>query len=147
VIELRRAVSADADATATVYLDSFRAALPSVRRAHSDEDVRAWIRDFVVLAQECWVAEEDDRIVGMMVLEGDLVDQMYVAPDRLGQGIGRRLLDHAKVGRTSLRLYTFAVNKRARRFYGRNGFVEIEATDGSGNEEREPDVLLAWSRD
>jgi ribosomal protein S18 acetylase RimI-like enzyme len=147
MIELRRAISADADAIATVYLDSFRASLRSVRRAHSDEEVRAWIRDFVVPAQECWVAEEDDRVVGMMVLDGDLVDQLYVAPDRLGHRIGRRLLDRAKVGRTSLRLCTFAVNERARRFYARNGFVEIEATDGSANEEREPDILLAWSRD
>jgi len=32
----------------------------------------------------------------------------------------------------------------ARRFYGREGFVEVEHTDGAGNEEGEPDVRLEW---
>lgn len=40
-----------------------------------------------------------------------------------------------------VRLYTFQAHRSARRFYERHGFVAIELTDGSGNEERIPDVL------
>jgi len=43
-----------------------------------------------------------------------------------------------------LQLWTFQVNDEARRFYGREGFVEVEHTDGAGNEEGEPDVRLEW---
>jgi hypothetical protein len=34
----------------------------------------------------------------------------------------------------------------ARRFYERRGFVLTEETDGSRNEEREPDARYVWSR-
>jgi ribosomal protein S18 acetylase RimI-like enzyme len=40
-----------------------------------------------------------------------------------------------------VRLYTFAANTGARRFYERYGFVAIAYGDGSHNEERTPDVL------
>jgi hypothetical protein len=32
----------------------------------------------------------------------------------------------------------------ARRFYQQHGFVPAEFTDGSGNEEREPDIRFRW---
>jgi hypothetical protein len=43
-----------------------------------------------------------------------------------------------------LGLWAFQVNKPARRFYERHGFVAVTFTDGSGNEEREPDVRYEW---
>jgi hypothetical protein len=43
-----------------------------------------------------------------------------------------------------LELWTFQANQGARRFYERHGFEAIELTDGSGNEERTPDVRYAW---
>jgi GNAT superfamily N-acetyltransferase len=148
VIKLRRATGADAPEVAEVYLASFRAALPTVRLAHDDDDVRRYVRDVLVGQRETWVADEGGRIVAMMSLSPGWVDQLYVVPDRLGEGIGRRLLDLAKdraLGQ--LELWTFQVNARARRFYERNGFVAVELTDGSANEEREPDVRYAWQPD
>jgi chorismate mutase len=32
----------------------------------------------------------------------------------------------------------------AREFYARHGLVELERTDGSANEERQPDVKMVW---
>ncbi|CAA9412428.1 MAG: hypothetical protein AVDCRST_MAG35-1509, partial [uncultured Quadrisphaera sp.] len=43
-----------------------------------------------------------------------------------------------------LALWTFASNVAAQRFYERHGFVAGDRTDGSGNEERAPDVRYAW---
>jgi hypothetical protein len=43
-----------------------------------------------------------------------------------------------------LELWVFQRNDAAREFYARHGFIELRRTDGSGNEEREPDVRLAW---
>jgi ribosomal protein S18 acetylase RimI-like enzyme len=81
----------------------------------------------------------------MMVVAPGELDQLYVAPDRLGLGIGRRLLEVAKDRSPSgLVLYTFQVNERARRFYERNGFSAEWFGDGSANEERQPDVRYAW---
>ena len=112
---------------------------------HDDEDVRRWFREHVFARCEVWLAEQDGRVVGLLVLESDWVDQLYVEPTETGRGIGSELLGVAKRERPAgLRLWTFEANDGARRFYERHGFVATERTDGSGNEERAPDVLYAW---
>jgi ribosomal protein S18 acetylase RimI-like enzyme len=143
-LEIRRATTADADVVADVYLASFHATY-TFPLAHADDEVRRWIREAVLESAETWVAVEGRRVVGMMVVGPGDLDQLYVAPDRLGSGIGRRLLDRAKErSPDGLSLYTFQVNDRARRFYERNGFVAEEFGDGTGNEEGQPDVRYAW---
>ena len=143
-LTIRPATPADAAAIAGVYLASFRATY-DFALAHTDAEVRTWVRDVLVAGGHTWVATEADRIVGMMVVRPDDLDQLYVAPDRLGGGIGRRLLERAKaLSPAGLTLYTFQVNERARRFYERNGFVEAGLGDGSANEEGQPDVRYVW---
>jgi hypothetical protein len=62
-----------------------------------------------------------------------------------GGGLARNSLEQAKRLRPNgLWLWTFQANTGARRFYERHGFVAVDATDGSGNEERAPDVRYAW---
>ena len=43
-----------------------------------------------------------------------------------------------------LQLCSFQVNGPAQRFYERHGFIAVEHTDGSGNEEHEPDIRYVW---
>ena len=144
-VVIRRATAADASATADVYLRSFAAALPTVVRPRSDDEVRAYIRDVVVPARETWVADAEGRVVGLMVLAEGLLSQLYLDPDWRGRGIGDRFVALAKErSPQGLSLWTFQVNKPAHRFYERHGFVEAERTDGSDNEEREPDVRYVW---
>ncbi|TGN77734.1 GNAT family N-acetyltransferase [Streptomyces bauhiniae] len=143
---LRRAVPADARATADVWLRSFAAALPTVVRPRSDDEVRAHIRDVVIPLRETWVAEaEDGAVVGMMVLDGGLLSQLYLDPAHSGRGLGDRFVALAKeCVPAGLTLWTFQVNEPAHRFYERHGFVAVERTDGHDNEEREPDVRYVW---
>ncbi len=143
---IRRATPADAAAMAEVWLRSRTAALPTVRRAHSDNEVRAWFRDVVVPQRESWVAEDGGVIVGLLVLDGSWVSQLYVEPDRRGEAIGTSLLNRAKMQRpTGLELWTFQVNLPARLFYEKHGFVEVERTNGAANEEGEPDIRYQWA--
>ncbi len=142
---LRRADPADATAVADVWLRSYTAALPDVRRAHTDEEVRYWLREIVLPGQETWVATADGAVVAMMVLDGEDLDQLYVDPPWQRRGIGDRLVDLAKRrSPAGLELWTFQVNAPARRFYERHGFAAAEHTDGARNEEREPDVRYVW---
>ncbi len=145
-VVLRRAVAADARAVADVYLRSFDAALPTVVRPRTDDEVRDYIRDVVVPLRETWVAEAAGaEVVGLMVLDGESLSQLYLDPQWRGRGIGDRFVALAKErGPRGLSLWTFQVNKPAHRFYERHGFVAAEYTDGSGNEEREPDVRYVW---
>jgi GNAT superfamily N-acetyltransferase len=146
-ITLRRATTDDADAAADVLLRSRAAALSTVTWPRSDDEVRHYFRDVVVPHRETWVAEAsyEGEIVGVLVLAGDKVSQLYLLPDWRGRGIGDLCIALAKErSPNGLSLWTFQVNKPAHRFYERHGFVAVEHTDGSGNEEREPDVRYVW---
>jgi GNAT superfamily N-acetyltransferase len=143
-ITIRRAAGPDAAAVAELFLTSFKATY-TFPLAHTDDEVRDWVREAMIATRESWVAVEEDRVVGWMVVGPGELDQLYVPPDRLGRGIGRRLLEVARErSPDGLSLYTFQVNARARRFYERNGFVAEWFGDGSANEEGQPDVRYAW---
>ncbi|MET7406535.1 GNAT family N-acetyltransferase [Streptomyces parvulus] len=143
---LRRASPADASAAAEVWLRSFAAALPTVVRPRGDDEVRAFFRHVVVERHEAWVAEEPGgAVAGVMVLDGEELSQLYLAPERRGRGLGDRFVALAKErSPDGLSLWTFQVNGPARRFYERHGFTAVEWTDGARNEEREPDVRYDW---
>ncbi|MFJ2745024.1 GNAT family N-acetyltransferase [Streptomyces sp. NPDC087440] len=145
---LRPAVEGDAAKAAEVWLRSYDAALPQVRRAHTDDEVRDWFRYVLVPGGDMWVAQEtaDGAVAGVLVLDGTGIDQLHLAPEQRGRGLGDLLVSKAKELRpTGLELWTFQVNTPAHRFYVRHGFTEAERTDGSRNEEREPDVRFVWT--
>lgn len=144
-VTLRRAEPGDGAAVAEVHLRSFDAALPTVRRAHSDDGVRAYFRDVVVVHHETWVAEEAGSVIGLLVLEEGSIEQLYLAPEHRGRGLGDRFVRLAKERNPDgLELWTFQVNTPAHRFYERHGFTAAERTDGTGNQEREPDIRYVW---
>jgi ribosomal protein S18 acetylase RimI-like enzyme len=144
---IRRGTVEDAESVADVFITSRRAAAGRIPRSiHADDDVRRWFASVVLVEveREVWVAEVDGRIVGILVLRGDSVDQLYVLPQFQRHGVGTRLLAQAKRGRGRLRLYTFEANEPARDFYEKHGFKAIAFGDGTGNEEGAPDVLYEW---
>ena len=144
-VVLRPARPDDGPAVAEVWLRSFDAALPTVRRAHPDDEVRRWIRDELVVRADTWVAETDGAVVGVLALSPGWIDQLYLDPDARGRGIGDRLVALAREREPDgLQPWTFQVNGPAQRFYERHGFVAVERTDGAGNQEREPDVRYRW---
>lgn len=143
---VRRATPEDAAAVAEVWLRSRAAAVPAIPPpVHSDDKVRTWFADVVLVRRAVWVATTDeDAVVALLVVDQDWVDQLYVDPDWSGRGIGSTLLQEAKAARPrGLQLWTFAANGGARRFYERHGFEAVGATDGD-NEEGAPDVRYAW---
>ncbi len=143
---IRPATAADAGEIAAMWLRSWDAALPTVARAHPDSDVPRYFGEQVVGAMAAWVAVDVGRIVGVLALDGDWVAQLYLDPDHRGRGLGDAFVALAKAERPEgLQLWTFQVNGPAQRFYERHGFVAVERTDGSGNEEHEPDIRYAWT--
>jgi GNAT superfamily N-acetyltransferase len=145
---IRRGGAHDARAAADLYLRAREAALRAgsiPAGVHDDDDVRGYFASRIVEDCELWVAEQDGALAGILVLDGDFVDQLYVEPGLTGRGIGSALLAVAKRERPQgLRLWAFQTNTGARRFYERHGFVEARRTDGRDNEERAPDVLYAY---
>ena len=136
----------DAEAVATVLIESRRAFLPFAPSAHSEADVRKWVRSRLLPSGSVAVWEETGSVVGVLATSVETacswIDQLYVLPGWNGKSIGTALLQHAhKALPRPIHLYTFQENAGARRFYERNGYKAVEFTDGQGNEERCPDVL------
>jgi GNAT superfamily N-acetyltransferase len=111
---------------------------------HTDDEVHAWFAEVVLPTKEVWVVADGAALLGLLVLEGEWIDQLYVDPDHVGRGHGAALMEVAKRARPSgLKLWTFESNVRARNFYERHGFVPTGATTGD-NEEGAPDVSYEW---
>lgn len=143
---LRPASVADAPAMADVHVDCRLANVGSMPpMVHPRETAHRWMRGRLEGESTGWVAERDGRLVGYLVLTGEWLDDLFLAPGETGHGIGAALLDVAKAERPEgLCLWVFETNTGARRFYERHGLVELETTDGSSNAERSPDVRMVW---
>ncbi|MFD2090608.1 GNAT family N-acetyltransferase [Blastococcus deserti] len=145
-VELRARRREDADVLAAIHTRSRAAAMPWLAVLHDEAETRGWMRGVVLAHQQVLVAERDGRPVGFAAVEGEWLEQLYVAPESIGTGVGQALLDAVKADRpTGLSLYVFARNTRARRFYEAAGFVLVAESDGRDNEEREPDCTYRWS--
>jgi ribosomal protein S18 acetylase RimI-like enzyme len=143
---LRPATDDDAGEVAALYLASRKAFVTCAPLAHTDDEVKEWVRTVLVPSGGVTVAETDGQIVGMIATsqEGGVswIDHLYVGPEFVGRGFGTQLLQRA-LGELSppIRLYTFQDNAGSRRFYERHGFRLLALSDGQANEERCPDAL------
>jgi len=145
-IVVRAARRGDAAQLAELYFASRIANIPAIPPPiHSLDEIRQWIADVVLV--KCAVdiaADRDGNPVGFIAVDGNEVSELYVAPGWTGRGVGSVLLRGARAGRSELELWAFQSNSGAIRFYERHGFHEVRRTAGE-NEERAPDVLLAWA--
>ena len=142
-LTLRPATEADSEAVAGIHLVSRRAAAmpPGV---HTDDAVRHWLAGRLQ-EDDVWLAELDGAPVGYARFTATWLDDLYVVPRHAGRGVGSALLDLVKAQRPAgFCLWVFEANAPARAFYSGRGLVELEHTDGSANEERAPDVRMAW---
>lgn len=148
MVTLRPATADDAHAIARIHSDARRVAMPYLPELHSDDETEAWVRDIVLPAQDVVVAIIDTQVAGYIAVHGTTVEALYVGPVHQRRGIGSALLRHAmSQSDGSLDLWTFQRNTGARQFYEAHGFHAVELTDGGENEEREPDVRYAWTRE
>ena len=140
---LRPAVPADVDAMAAIQVAA-RSAAPMPPALHPPAEVRAHLAARLG-DSESWVAESEGSVVGYARFTRTWLDDLYVDPARQRGGVGSALLDLVKARHPhGFGLWVFAENAPARAFYAARGLVEREHTDGSGNEERAPDVRLEW---
>jgi GNAT superfamily N-acetyltransferase/chorismate mutase len=145
-LQLRPASEADLPAVAEVHLASRAAAVPAIPPGvHTDDEGRAWVASWELSAYDVWLALRGDEVVGYSRATPTWLDDLYVLPTAQGQGVGAALLDLVKAQRPDgFGLWVFESNEPARRFYAHHGLVELERTDGSGNEEQAPDIKMVW---
>jgi GNAT superfamily N-acetyltransferase/chorismate mutase len=143
---LRPAVAADLPGVAEIQLAARRAAgaafPPGV---HSPDEARAWVASWDLDAYDVWLATRGGEPAGYARFTATWLDDLYVHPDHQGTGVGSALFELvASMRPAGFCLWVFESNEPARAFYRRHGCLELERTDGSANEEKAPDIRVAW---
>jgi ribosomal protein S18 acetylase RimI-like enzyme len=162
-VTIRPATSDDAPALATVHVRGWQWAYQGqVPDAYLEqlgqtlsERIRARRTQLERLPSDyrCWVAEQGGQVVGFASTRPSADDDaapltgevlaLYLAPEAVGQGIGRTLFDYTVAdfrqrGFRQATLWVLASNARARRFYEAAGW----APDGGRKSEERPGFLL-----
>jgi len=140
---IRRGQVSDIEPVARLFQAIRRTCLPYLPKLHTAEEDLAFFRGHVFAECDVRVAGAID---GFIAFRAGWVDHLYVRPECQRRGIGKALLAIALSDNASLRLWVFQRNTAAIVFYRACGFREIERTDGARNEEREPDILMEWTR-
>ena len=145
-LALRPATAADLPALAEIHLaarDAAGTAFPPA--VHSADDTRAWVAGWDLTTYDVWLASDGAEVAGYARWTPTWLDDLYVHPGHQAAGVGTALFEtvtsHLPHG---FCLWVFESNAPARAFYRRHGCLELERTDGSANEERAPDLRVAW---
>lgn len=139
---VRRMRPAEIDAAADIWLETNI-------EAHSFVPERYWRDHFEavkgLLAQaELYVFEGETGVQGFIGLDAGYIAGLFVKSGARAGGIGKKLLDHIKSGRSRLTLRVYQKNAGAVRFYQREGFtVQEEPVDESTGE---PEYFMLWER-
>lgn len=146
---LRPAREDDVRALAELHVAARRAGrMPNPRRTVDEvanDLTSALVHDHV------WVADGAAGVVGYVRYVApdhrrrSWVDDLYVAPEAAGQGVGSALLELVQAMLPDgFGLWVFAENHPARRFYAARGLLPVGETDGSQNPDGAPEVELLW---
>lgn len=145
-MEIRALILDEMEEAARVHRLSFDHQLPWLAGLHAADEDLYFFRERMFTECRVWGAIDGGVIVGIIAFTSDWINQLYVLPEAQGRGVGSKLLAVAQANASHLQLWTFQKNAPARKFYEARGFAVVRQTDGSSNEEREPDVLYSWSK-
>jgi putative acetyltransferase len=140
------ATEQDADEIARLHHLVRETSMPYLPTLHTVEDTTAFFEE-VVTRRSVPLARTGELLIGYCAYGDGWLDHLYVHPGYQRLKIGSALLQKAMASEPTLKLWVFQKNHDAIRFYENVGFTRVRETKGAGNEEREPDVLYAWTRD
>ncbi len=139
-MELRSAQAADSAQIPQIARSARETAMPYLPDLHTPAEDLAFYSSELENSN-CQVALVAGQVVGFGCVRNGWLNHLYVSPEFQGQGIGSALLN--QLNGEIQQFWVFQKNLHARDFYKRRGFVEVEFTNGEGNEEQEPDVRFS----
>ena len=131
-MKVRRGTPADKPRALEIWrdaVDATHAFLSPKHRAEIDELVQDWLPGV-----ELWVVDEGTVPVGFLVMDGTMIDALFVDPARHGRGFGTALLYHALELAPDATVDASEQADNALAFYEAHGFVRTgrSETDPQG---------------
>ncbi|MEO1405966.1 MAG: GNAT family N-acetyltransferase, partial [Pseudomonadota bacterium] len=120
----RRAKEGDGDACARIIIE-WDAETPWLGPLDEFESMAAWWSGCLKHVPTSWVSEKNGEVAGFCVREDDNITGLYVSRNARRCGVGKHLLDLAKEDRDWITVWAYEKNDHARKFYRREGCVEI----------------------
>jgi putative acetyltransferase len=118
---IRKYTIGDVDAVLDIWLSASIKAHDFVKPSFWESQIKN-MRDIYLPAADTYVYVKNSTIVGFYSLHESTLAALFVQPELQGQGIGKRLLTHAKSQRTGLTLSVYKENEASCRFYLAQGF-------------------------
>lgn len=139
---IRKLLNRDIDRVADIWLKTNL-------KAHYFISNQYWKSNYelvkeMMLQSEVYVFEVDKMIQGVVGLNDEYIEGIFVRDEMQSQGIGKLLLNFVKEKKTKLYLNVYQKNTRAIHFYQREGF-EIQR-EGLDEVTGEKDYVMVWQR-
>lgn len=139
---IRKFKENDLEAVMQIWLDSNL-------EAHSFIPAKYWLDHFSMVKEilpqaEIYVYEKEDsgKISGLVGLNKDYIEGIFVEKSMRSKGIGKLLLDHVKKIKSRISLSVYQKNERAVSFYQREHFVVQSENIDDDTDEKE--LFMNW---
>jgi putative acetyltransferase len=131
-VKVRRGTAADVPRAFEIWRDAVEAThgfLTPEDRVETDAMVKSWLP-----TRELWMIDDGARPVGFLVMDGEMIDALFVDPAVHGRGFGTALLDHALALAPAAVVDASEQASNALPFYEARGFVRTgrSETDPQG---------------
>jgi putative acetyltransferase len=144
-ISLRAYQTDDEDASVALWLRTWQAAYPDIDFAARLDWWRTRWRNELLPVTAVVIAETKDGMVGFVTIDAATryLDQLVVAPEYWGSGVGRALISEAKrLSPMGVELDVNVDNARALAFYDKCGFAV--SGDGKNPITGRPIYRMSW---
>ncbi len=120
-----------------IWLEASLLAHPFVNADYWKEQTDAMRNVYLPASNSLVYIDNRGDIAGFISMVDNYLAAIFIAPDKQGQGIGKKLLEEVKRNHDTITLAVYSKNERAIQFYKREGFEQTEERTDTNTGEKE----------